>query len=428
MESRIRQYFTYLSGDPVTRNNIWNNLWDGAWFNVMMGLTNSFLGVYALALGASDSMLGWLTSLPALIALSAQIPGAVITSRYQERLKVSIPYAFVHRLSYLGFVVIPFLPIAPVHRGWLFIGLLALAAFPATVGNVAWSAMMGEIFPQALRGRIFGDRNMLLGLVSVVFTLLAGLWLDKVVYPYNFATLFLASFLALMVSLSYQRRLQERTGESPVSIESKQKNPAWHWESLGRVLGDRRFRIFAFALFVVYLGLNVSAAMWTILYVRVLGLSKSFIGILAVVSQLTAVLSYRPWAALADRKGSEYALFICIAGFVPVPLLYVFARTEWALILLSVLGGLTSAGLNLVLFNALLDRTGDVSLRPSYIAVFHTLIGLTGFIAPIAGIAIYRARSMALVFVVSAVLRLAGLILMPRKATESDAISTTKHH
>ena len=44
----------------------------------MAGLTNPFWGAFAVQLGASDYMLGLLTSLPALANLLAQIPAAIL--------------------------------------------------------------------------------------------------------------------------------------------------------------------------------------------------------------------------------------------------------------------------------------------------------------------------------------------------------------
>ncbi len=59
------------------------------------------MGVYALALGASDIMLGWLSSLPALIALLSQVPAAIITERQPNRLRISVPFGLVFCLGYL---------------------------------------------------------------------------------------------------------------------------------------------------------------------------------------------------------------------------------------------------------------------------------------------------------------------------------------
>ncbi len=401
----VANYFTYYTGNPVTRKNILNNIWDGAWYVVMVGLTSSFMGVYALALGASDTMLGWLSSLPALVALLAQIPGAIITERSPRRLRVSVPFGLAFRAGYLLFAVIPFLPIEPIYRAWVFVVLLSLINFPGTVSGVAWSAMMGDVFPSNLRGKVFGDRNMLLGIVQMGFTLLAGPLLDRIPYPWNFVLVFVLSFSALMMSTWYQNKIIEQ----PASEEVARKDWRQQWQGVGSAIRDRGFIHFTIALFIVHLGFNVSAAMWTILYVKVLFLSKTYIGMLSVVSQLISVCSYRWWGRFADKRGHRMALFVAILGFVPQPFLYNFVHEAWPLIPLAMLSGFTGAGFNMVLFNALLDTAPDEKVRPSYIAFFNTIMGVTGFAAPMLGVAIYQATSMYVVFNIASVLRLVGL-------------------
>jgi MFS family permease len=430
----LSHYFTYFVGDRTTRQNILNNIKDGAWYSVMLGLTSSFTGVFAIALGASDEMLGWLSSLPALLSMLSQIPAARLTERSPSRLRVSLRYGLIFRSGYLLFAFIPFLPIAPIYRAWTFILLVSLMNFPGTVSGVAWSAMMGDIFPGSLRGRIFADRNMLLGIVQMAVTLVAGPLLDNIAYPYNYALIYLLSFGALMTSSWYQSKIVEQPASAELLpaaagagggggavtsvVETAEETPPAQASGAVRVrqvLGDRPFVMYLVSLFIFYLGLNVSAAMWTILYVRVLGLSQSFIGFRAVVSQLISVLCYRWWGRHMDRHGPMFSLFIVILAYIPQPFLYNYARGVVPLLAMSVYGGFTAAGLNLVLFNSLLDMAPNPQLRPSYIAVYNLVIGVTGFVLPMIGVAIYEASSMAVVFNLSSTLRLIGAGFMAWK-------------
>lgn len=407
---RLFDSFTSYSADESTRKNIINSIGDGAWYAVMTGLTTSFMGVYALALGASDSMLGWLAALPALVALLSQIPAAIITERAGSRMKVLWPSTVTFRLGYLIFAFIPFLPIPGPARAWVFIGLFALMSFPGTVSGVAWTAMMGDIFPAHLRGRIFGDRSMLLGIVALTATVAAGPLLDVLPYPFNFTVLFVISFAALLLSLLYLRNVTERTEAGPATNAG-----AASIKSIASTLRDRPFLSFVAAMFVVHIGFNVSAAMWTLLYVRVLLLSKTFIALITVVTQLTSVLTFRWWGRLADRIGPRRALLYSVLLFVPQPFLHMFVKSAWPLIPLSIASGLAGSGFTLILFNVLLGVAADERKRPSYIAVFNGLMGLTGFMAPLLGVAIYGHFSMNTVFIAATVVRLAGLLLFARQ-------------
>lgn len=404
---RFHYMFTAYAGEERTRHNILNSIWDGAWYAVMTGLTASFMGVYALSLGASDTMLGWLSSLPALVALLSQIPAAVITERQPQRLKILVPFSLVFRSGYLLFAFIPFLPLTATVRAWLFVALVSLINFPGTVANVSWSAMMGDIFPTHLRGRIFSDRNMLLGIVTMLCTLSAGPLLDSIPYPYNFMTLFTVSFSALMVSTWFLLKIKEH----PPAVTTTEPVVS-RWSGIRQTLRDKNFLFFAIALFVVHLGFNISAAMWTILHVKVLLLTKTYIGIITVISQLVSVLTYRWWGRFSDKYGPKLALFLSIGLFMPQPWLHNFIVRPWPLIPLSILNGFAGAGFGMVLFNVLLDISPDENARPSYIAVFNTLMGFTGFVTPLVGVALYQSTNMATVFTLATLLRLGGMILM----------------
>ncbi|HSL93768.1 MAG TPA: MFS transporter [Bacillota bacterium] len=407
---RMFSSFTSYSTDEATRKNIINSIGDGAWYAVMTGLTTSFMGVYALALGASDAMLGWLAALPALVALLSQVPAALITERAVKRMRVLWPSTVAFRLGYLVFAFIPFLPIAPVAKAWVFIGLFAVMSFPGTVSGVSWTAMMGDIFPANLRGRIFGDRNMLLGIVALASTVAAGPLLDALPYPLNFTILFLVAFLALLISLVYLRRITERPDSDDISVVRTA-----NLKSIAATLSDKPFLSFVAAMFVIHIGFNISAAMWTLLYVRVLLLSKTFIALITVVAQLTSVLCFRWWGRLADRIGPRRALFYSVLLFAPQPFLHMFVKTSWPLIPLSIASGVAGSGFTLILFNVLLGVAADERKRPSYIAVFNGLMGLTGFLAPLIGVAIYGHFSMNTVFLIATIVRLAGLLLFARQ-------------
>ncbi|MDP3057991.1 MAG: MFS transporter [bacterium] len=406
---RFKHIFTSYAPEATTRSNVWNNIWDGFWWCVMLGFTQSFIGVFAISLGASDYMLGLLVSLPALVALIAQIPAAIITEKHHSRLKVVIPYGLLYRGSFLLFAIIPFLPFSPVNRAWIFIILLSVVNFPQTISAVAWSAMMGDIFPENLRGRIFSDRNMLLGIATLCCTLIAGPILDIVPSPYNFPVIFILSFCALMLSTKYLTKIIEK----PKAIASTEMvKRGGHWGGIRKALHDRNFIFFTLSLFIIHIGFNVPAALWTIFHVKVLLLSKTFIGIIAVTSQIISVLSFRWWGRFADKYGNRTALWVSILIFMPQPFFHIFVVSGMGLVPLAMMNGLASAGFSMVLFNTLLEISPDGSIRPSYIAVFNASMGITGFLAPMIGIAIFQATSLAVVFSLASAIRLLGLVIM----------------
>jgi hypothetical protein len=109
-------------------------------------------------------MLGFLAAWPALMGLIAQIPSAIITERTDLKLKPLLAWCWAHRINYLLYAIIPFLPITGIMKAWVFIALVTWMNFPAVVVNTMWTQLMGEIFPIRFRGRIFWRPQFYCGL------------------------------------------------------------------------------------------------------------------------------------------------------------------------------------------------------------------------------------------------------------------------
>lgn len=412
---RIKNWLVgYLEEERVQKNAIFS-IADGMAYSLMTGLTTAFMGVFALRLGASDQMLGFLAAWPALVGLIAQIPSAILTERTEKKLKPLLMWGFMHRVNYFIYALIPFLPISGLHKAWLFILLVTWMNFPAVVVNTMWTQLMGDIFPIQHRGRVFGDRNFLLGWVTLGSMLIAGPLLDFFPYPYNFGLLFSLAFLGLMVSLYYLSKLEEFEVAPAVRLEQKNKKPL---DGMRLVIKDKSFLRFTAASFVYYIGFNISASMWTLLHVRILHLTNTQIAMVSILSTVTSTLCYRFWGRISEKIGNRQVYFISCIIFLLQPWLHVYVTkdTLWLLWALSIANGLAGSGFNLSQFNTLLSVAPDPANRPSYLAFFNMSIQATGFIFPMLGMAIYAkvGNQINPVLYLSSFARTMGLIYMAR--------------
>ncbi|MHB9058884.1 MAG: MFS transporter [Bacillota bacterium] len=419
--------------DTIVRRNARASLIDGMWYSVMVGLTNPFFGVFAMKLGATDYLVGLLASLPALVAMLSQLPGAAYTNRFARHLDPVIRSAWAYRVFYLVFAVIPFINIRGVSRAWLFVILLAVSNLPGTACGVAWTALMGKLFPGSIRGVLFGERNMAASLVTLIATAIAGVWLDAIRFPYNYSSLYVISFGCLMASLYYLTKLREEPSvpvlRQPAAARAGSSAPApssGHRPAggLGRLAlrSHPRFVSFTAASFVFHLGLNLTVAVFTILFVRLLHLPQVWIGAFATLNGVTSVLTYQAWGRIADRRGNLWVLVASTAGFAASIALYAVSGSPWFLSLLMLVGGVCSAGFSLALFNGVLDVTPQEG-RATYVAVFNTLMGATGFLSPIAGVFLLDRVGLAAVFIISAAVRFAGVALYWREMKTATQVA-----
>ena len=410
----------YLPSETL-RKNVWYSNLDAGFFSAMAGLTGSFMSVYALKLGASEQMLAVMSSGPALMALVAQVPSAMMTERTEKKKKPILLWASLHRIWYLVYAFIPFLPIAPVHKAWLFILLVTLMNFPANVANIMWTQMMGEIIPSGNRGRVFGDRNFLAGWFSLGSMMLAGPLLDYIPYPYNYTVLFVLSFICLSVSTFYLARMEEvKTSEAPASSVRS----AGVWEGFKVIFKDKQFMSFVAAAFVFNMGFGISSSMWTINYVRDLHLTNTQIAFASILSSLATTLSYPYWGRTIDKIGSKSVYLISLFIFIFRPWIQALVTpdTLWLMWTFSFATGVAQSAFNLSQFNTLLVVAPDPNMRPSYLAFFNIAVQTVAFIFPMIGVQIYKAfgNQVDPVFYLSSMIRVVGASILAWSLTRAD--------
>src|SRR5436190_1921390 len=67
----------------------------------------AFNGVFAVQLGASTMLMGWLTSLPPLIIALVTLPVGAWLERRRDRLSVVVRSVFLYRLGFLAVALMP---------------------------------------------------------------------------------------------------------------------------------------------------------------------------------------------------------------------------------------------------------------------------------------------------------------------------------
>lgn len=391
---------SYMQG--AEKRNATISIIDGMLFSVMSGLTTPFWGAFAVQLGATDYTLALLSALPALVSLIAQVPSALLVERYENRLRPTLISAAFSRTFYLLFAVIIFLPISGPAKALTFVVMYALMNLPGTMTGVAWTSMMGDMFSPSLRGRFFGERNMLCTLVSLVSTMSAGPLLDAVPWPANYVLLYVISFASVMGSLYYLTKHEEP------QVNAANRAPRKGLGVFGEALSNKAFLRFLWALLGIHVGFHIPASLWTILWVKEMGLSNAWIGAFSTVSGLMSFLSYRGWGRWTEKHGNMTTLVVTALAHLPFPLIYAHFRNPYVYLLISATGGFFGAGMTLSLFNALLD-VSPASGRPAYVALYNVAIGLSGFIWPFLGVFMYRQMGMTAALDFSTVARVIGM-------------------
>lgn len=377
--------------------------WEGMFSNLALGMVNPFLGIFAVALGASNIVVGLITSLPALVNVLMMIPAAQFSDRYKEKLPLVFWGALAARFFYLPIAFVPFLT---DFKGESFVLLLTVMTIPAVILNINWTSLMSNVFPVRYRGELFGRRNMWCGAVSMLATVVAGMLLDIIPYPYNWSVLFGTAFVGSMVSTFIIRQHQDEPG--PVKL----RRPYWTQltEMLKEVGDGPNLKVFLGTSFLFHLGINFSAPLWAIYFGRELQLSNSLIGGFTTIMGLTTVLASPYWGRKVSLYGDSLIFTLSMLGMGLWPAIFALSASPTYMLLLHAVLGIFVAAFNLTIFNMLLSA-GSYQYKSAAIATFHTLNSLTGFVAPFLGAWSLRYISIQQAFGLATILRLSGLIL-----------------
>ena len=395
----------------IEEQNLWNLYVDTAWFGVLEGIATTFVSVFVIRLGASNSEIGWLAALPALINVFWLIPSARLIERQRRRLPIILLTGFLQRLGYLLIALMPLF--IHTYRVEAVIILNALITLPTAIINVAITSLMADLTPIEKRAKMVSIRHILLSSVGMVVVLAGGKFLDLFpFFPLNYQLLFGLSTSASMLSLYYLKRIQ-------VPDEVIARHQARPKELLTlrlrrfvrTVAGQRDFMRFAGANFVFHWGLYLPAALYSIYRVRNLHASDAWVGLLSTVLSATTILSYLWWRKVAEKRGNRLVLIISSLGLVLYPTLTGLSPRIEPLIVVSVIGGVFSASHNLSAFNFMLEVCPP-ERRPSYVAIYTSLVNVTAFLAPLLGTLLADLTSVKIALLIAGGVRLIGAGLL----------------
>jgi MFS family permease len=406
---RVRQVLKPRTS--LESQNTYNLYADIAWWGILAGIVNSFLSVFVIRVGGSDTHVGLLSALPALIGIFASLPGSRLVEREKKPLSVLQISAFFNRLGYLLIGLVPFFFL--VNRADIIVVLVALLTIPGAIANVAFTTMFAQAVRPENRARVVAIRNVWIGIISTITAFLGGKFLDTVLFPINYQILFAIAFAGSMGSSYYlsRIRLPDQATPRPAHVDD---TPRGARAFIDMLRGSRNYTEFTLASFVFHWGLFFPVPLYAIYWVRVLQASEGWVGVFSMVGSATTIVFYPLWGRLATQRGNLYLIVLAAVGLVLYPLATALSPSvEW-IILVSFIGGVFTSGFSLAFFNRLLEVTPELH-RASYIAAYSTLINVTAFVGPLVSTSLLALFDIRALLLVGAALRLIGALLFGRQ-------------
>lgn len=403
----------YVPEDEV-KKTLRYSVYDGAAFAVMDGVTASFITPFAVALNASLHMIAALTYLPQLFGAFFQLSAARLVEIVKDRKRILVISSVIHAFLWLPLLLIPY--VTP-NQKYLLVIYVAFQTIIAQLMNPVSNSLLGDIVPTYERGRFFGLRNKVVGAVSFIAALFAGLTLNYL-SPKNpfigFTILFGIAFIARL---------------STAFFKSKIHNPApdlAHEEKFSLIDFVRRMDKTNYGHFVIYLSLfkfavNIASPFFAVYMLKDLQFTYLQFTIIIAAEMITSFITMGLWGKLIDERGTKAALYISGILTPLIPFFWLFSRNFYYLCFVEMFSGIAWAGFNLSSSNFIFDAVKPEN-RVRCIAYFKFFEGIAVFAgALIGGFLISNipswifVSSIPLVFLISGILRLfVSLLLLPR--------------
>lgn len=371
---------------------------------MVAALTSSLLALFAIQLGGSNSLVGWITSGPALISLLWLIPAGRLIQHWGDYTRSFTLAILGNRLSLLALAAVPFLP--ETWRAWAVVAVVTLAAFPNGMWGTSMMSMAGEIFAPANLPKLLARRWATFYISSVAFTPLGGVFVDLVRFPLNFQLVFALAGLVGLTSIGFIRRIQlpERTPED-APAESGAAPGALRLKTLVRY---RSVLLFEIGIFVTYLAWFAAVPVYPIYWVRDLGATGVWIGVLAAVQWLGAAVGSTLWGRWSrphrDRRNAMLIIWVGMAVYPALVSLFPYLGVQIAFVLLA---GVGVAGSDMLLFNRMyhIFPRGE---RPTLFAFHQVVVNTAAFSAPLGSTVLIDLIGPRSVLLLIALLGLAG--------------------
>ncbi len=386
----------------------------------MQGLTLNYITPYALTMKATTAQIGLLSSIPNFTMSLAQLAAPTLSERAGSRKGFILPAVFLHALMWLPILLIPFF----IHSNqvWWLILFQTLGTAFDSMSNPPWGSMMADLVQQEIRGRFFGNRNRIMGFVSMTFSYIAGGILQLLTGNTNlaFAIIFAGAIASRLASFYFLSQMQE-----PI-LATYRKEERTSILLISKGLFSTNVGRFIIFCSLINLTTLISGPFFTPYMLQELNFSYITYTFINSVTAATTLVFMTWWGRRTDKAGSMRVLKITALMIPFVPLLWLVSRAVWWLILAQIFSGFAWAGFQLS-SNIFIYDASPRENRTRFIALYNALVFMGVSIGSLIGglvaqyLPLIKGSYFLSIFLLSGVSRLLVIaLLLPRISEVRD--------
>ena len=366
--SIVRLFKPIQTIPPGLKRNFRHLYFDIGWYGVLTGTSLAFLSIYATRIQASGQQIGLISAGPAIMNLIFTLPAGMLLNKFKVN-KAVFWASVLNRMFYASWIFLPLF----VPEGtsiWLIILSTLLMNIPGSVLSVGFTVFFGDAVPPEWRSMVAGIRNAVVGLVTMVSTLISGQILSYFSMETGYAIVFGIGFIGAAMSSYHLFMIKPiksvDANTLPVEIPEVVKPQS----KLNLSILKGKFGIVVGLLFFFHFFQFLPAAIFPIFQINHLNLNERNISIgttLFYMMQFTISLRLYPLVRRSNNL-KVMGIGMVLSGF--YPLFLPIASSPWVFYLVSAVGGFSMGMLGGVLLNYLLERMADTN-RPAHMVLYN---------------------------------------------------------
>ncbi|MBI2451755.1 MFS transporter [Candidatus Pacearchaeota archaeon] len=398
------------------------NIKEGAVASFSNGISATYITPFALALKANAFHIGVLSSVAGLASPLSEIFGSRMMLK-KSRKKIVLTFVLLQAFMLIPVALLGVLYWKGILENYLLYALIFLYTLVVIFGGIlapSWFSWMGDIIPEKYRGRYTSMRNRATEITAIIAILIGAFILDffktKGLAIIAFSILFTFAFFGRIVSYNLLKK------EYSPEFKVKKSSYFSFFAFLRRFDNYGKFSVY---LAIFNFALMIASPFFSVYMLEELRFSYTTFT-LATISSSIFYLAFSPAIGkISDKYGSMKALYISNFLFAVNPLLWMFFRDTWFLIIVP---GFIVGVANAALITAHTKFTYD-SVKPEKrgicLAYTSLLIGIGTFVGSLLGgflikyVHFVSYNQFFFAFILSAVLRFAvGLFFLPHVKDE----------
>lgn len=376
----LRQLFGNFIPDTVWHNWRWDLV-----AGISSGIYQGCIWTFALQLArgvlhATGFQMGLASAAPAIGYLFA-----ILWARQMEG-RSKLPFVTITwTISRGAFLLTPLL-VRGTHGREFFVAIICLTPILFSVSTPAYTAIMKDIYPDELRGRLMSYVRIGMALAMLLTARIMGDWQEH--HGLDFRWMFvIGGVFGVGTAYAFSRLrlpavLHANAPPPPV--------PTFLKQTFSILLWNRGYRWFTISVFASGFGNLVATTLYPIYQVDRFHITPTQIATMMTVTNIASLISLFVWGTFLDRYGSLTAVLLAVILNCLTPLFYATGPNLLWLYFASAFTGFSQSGIDLGYLNTTL-MFAEPGRASQYQALHSTFFGLRGTIAPLLAVPMLHA-------------------------------------